>query len=713
MASDMFTNSKYYFNRELSWLKFNQRVLQEAIDKSNPLMEKLRFLAITASNQDEFFMIRVAGLRHQAENNIVKYDAAHMDAKAQLKAIDESAKRFVRVQYTYLHNVLNLLSREGLHFVGAGELSTKQINWLNRYFERVVYPVVTPLAVDSGHPFPFLANKTINTVVKIKRTDGAGLSADEAEPKIAILPIPSVLSRIVEIPADDKDSKERYFMYLEDIITHYCKAFFVGYDIVKSMTFRVTRDADLEIDEEEAKDLLQEMEESLRRRRRGEVVRLEVAGDGDDELLQFILDSLQLEMTDAYRVNGPLDLCMYFGFCDLPGYDHLRFAPFEPCKPAEMVGHEEESIFDVIRQHDIFVHHPFETFQVVEDFVAQAANDPDVLAIKQTLYRVSGNSPIISSLVKAADNGKQVTVLMEVKARFDEANNILMARRLEKAGCHVIYGLKGLKTHSKITMVVRREDDAIRRYVHLATGNYNGKTARIYTDCGIFTCNDEYGEDASSFFNVISGYSDPPLWNKFIVAPLNLREKIMAHIDEEIGHAERGEEAYIIAKMNSLLDKKVIAKLYEASSKGVSIDLIVRGICTLRPGIPGVSDNIRVRSIVGRFLEHHRLFYFKHGGKDSVFLSSADWMPRNLNERVELMIPIEEKSHKERVLRLLNLYLADNQKAHVMRADGSYRKLLAREDQVNVQEILMKEAEKAVEEPKLTAIERMQPMYKK
>ena len=713
MASDMFTNSKYYFNRELSWLKFNQRVLQEAIDKSNPLMEKLRFLAITASNQDEFFMIRVAGLRHQAENNIVKYDAAHMDAKAQLKAIDESAKRFVRVQYTYLHNVLNLLSREGLHFVGAHELSPKQINWLNRYFERVVYPVVTPLAVDSGHPFPFLANKTINTVVQIKRAERAGLTADEAEPKIAILPIPSVLSRIVEIPADDEDSKDRYFMYLEDIITHYCKAFFVGYDIVKSMTFRVTRDADLEIDEEEAKDLLLEMEESLRRRRRGEAVRLEVAGDGDDELLQFILDSLQLEMNDAYRVNGPLDLCMYFGFCDLPGYDHLRFAPFEPCKPAEMVGHESESIFDVIRQHDIFVHHPFETFQVVEDFVAQAANDPAVLAIKQTLYRVSGNSPIISSLVKAADNGKQVTVLMEVKARFDEANNILMARRLEKAGCHVIYGLKGLKTHSKITMVVRREDDAIRRYVHLATGNYNGKTAKIYTDCGIFTCNDEYGEDASSFFNVISGYSDPPLWNKFIVAPLNLREKIMAHIDEEIGHAERGEEAYIIAKMNSLLDKKVIAKLYEASSKGVTIDLIVRGICTLRRGIPGVSDNIRVRSIVGRFLEHHRLFYFKHGGKDSVFLSSADWMPRNLNERVELMIPIEEKSHKERVLRILNLYLEDNQKAHVMRADGSYRKLLAREDQVNVQEILMKEAQKAVEEPKLTAIERMQPMYKK
>lgn len=358
------------------------------------------------------------------------------------------------------------------------------------------------------------------------------------------------------------------------------------------------------------------------------------------------------------------------------------------------------------------MHHPFETFKTVEDFVAQAANDPQVLAIKQTLYRVSSNSPIISSLIKAADNGKQVTVLMEVKARFDEANNILMARRLEKSGCHVIYGLKGLKTHSKITMVVRREDDAIRRYVHLATGNYNGKTARLYTDCGIFTCNDEYGEDASAFFNLISGYSDPPIWNKFIVAPLNLREKIMELIDEEISYAEKGEPSYMIAKMNSLLDREVVAKLYEASSKGVKIDLIVRGICTLRPGIPNVSENIQVRSIIGRFLEHHRLFYFRHGGNDRVFLSSADWMPRNLNERVELMIPIEDKIHKERVRGILDLYLRDNQKAHVMRADGSYRKLVSKTDKVSAQETLMKEAKQASEHPKMTVVERMQPMFK-
>lgn len=703
----MFENYKYYFNRELSWLKFNQRVLQEAIDNTNPLMEKLRFIAITSSNLDEFFMIRVAGLRHQEENGIVKYDAAHMDARAQLRAIDESAKRLVRVQYTYLNHVMEMLGKEGLHFVKPEDLNEEQLEWLRIHFERVVYPVVTPLAIDSGHPFPFLANKTMNTVVQIKRS--VVETEEDKETKNAILPIPSVLDRIVEVPAKDG---QRYFIYLEDIINFYAEQFFVGYDILNTMTFRVTRDADLEIDEEEAQDLLLEMEESLRRRRRGATVRLEVAGEPDDELLHFILTSLQLKPKDAFIVQGPLDLCTYFGFCDMEGYDYLRYAPFESCEPADLVDHEEENIFDLIRRHDLFVHHPFETFKTVEDFVAQAANDPQVLAIKQTLYRVSSNSPIISSLIKAADNGKQVTVLMEVKARFDEANNILMARRLEKSGCHVIYGLKGLKTHSKITMVVRREDDAIRRYVHLATGNYNGKTARLYTDCGIFTCNDEYGEDASAFFNLISGYSDPPIWNKFIVAPLNLREKIMELIDEEISYAEKGEPSYMIAKMNSLLDREVVAKLYEASSKGVKIDLIVRGICTLRPGIPNVSENIQVRSIIGRFLEHHRLFYFRHGGNDRVFLSSADWMPRNLNERVELMIPIEDKIHKERVCGILDLYLRDNQKAHVMRADGSYRKLVSKTDKVSAQETLMKEAKQASEHPKMTVVERMQPMFK-
>ena len=711
----MFTNSKYYFNRELSWLKFNQRVLLESVDKSNPLLERLRFIAITSSNLDEFFMIRVAGLRHQAINGIVKYDAAHMDAKAQLKAIDESVKRLVSMQYTYLHQVMDLCEQEGLTFVKPKELEVEAANWLRHYFEQNIYPVVTPLAVDSGHPFPFLANHTINAIVQItpkqKFADvSAKKSNDDEEKKVAILPIPSVLDRIIELPTKEKG--QHRFVYLEDVITHYADEFFMGYDIEKTMIFRITRDADLEIDEEDAKDLLTEVEASLRRRRRGDAVRIEVSGTGEKDLLEFILESVELEEKDAYLIDGPLDLRMYFKFCDYPGYDRLRYEAFEPKRAIELKDTDSSNLFEVIKERDIFVHHPFESFTVVEKFIAQAATDPDVLAIKQTLYRVSGNSPIIAALIRAADNGKQVTVLMEVKARFDEENNIIMARRLEKAGCHVIYGLKGLKTHSKITMVVRRENDGIRRYVHLATGNYNGKTARMYTDCGIMTCNDEYGEDASRFFNLISGYSDPPIWNKLIVAPLNLREKIIEHIDEEIKWAEKGEDAYIIAKMNSLLDKAVIAKLYEASSKGVKIDLIIRGICTLRPGIDGVSDTITVRSVVGRFLEHHRIFYFRHGGNDNIFISSADWMPRNLNERVELMIPIEDRNHKVRIKGILDLYLADNQKAHIMKVDGSYRKVVAKENPISAQQVLMQEAIRGEHKETMTVIERLQPMFK-
>ena len=671
----MFSNAKYYFNRELSWLKFNQRVLLESIDSNTPLLERLRFIAIASSNLDEFFMIRVAGLRHQVVNGIVKYDAAHMDAKAQLKAIDESVQRLVSMQSTY-------------------------------YFEEHIYPVVTPLAVDSGHPFPFLTNHTINAIVRIFQI----LPDGTKDYKIAILPIPSVLDRIIEIPS--RSNKEHRFVYLEDVITYYANQFFQGYGIEDYMVFRITRDADLEIDEEEATDLLSEVEESLRRRRRGDAVRLEVCGDVKDHLLDFVLTSVELEQKDVYRIDGHLDCRMYFDFCNYPGLDELRYEPFDSKIPSELVDHEGESLFSIIGKQDLFVHHPFESFTVVEQFIAQAAVDPDVLAIKQTLYRVSGDSPIIASLIKAADNGKQVTVLMEVKARFDEENNIQMARRLEKAGCHVIYGLKGLKTHSKITMVVRRENDGIRRYVHLATGNYNGKTARVYTDCGIFTCNDEYGDDASRFFNLISGYSDPPIWNKFIVAPLNLREKIIELIDREIELAKKGEDAYIIAKMNSLLDKNVIAKLYEASTAGVRIELIVRGICTLRPGIAGVSDNITVRSIVGRFLEHHRLFYFRNGGNESLYLSSADWMPRNLNERVELMVPIEDKRHKERVKGILDLYLEDTLKAHIMRADGSYRKINDREYPISAQEELMKAAIENERKGSMTVIERLQPMLK-
>lgn len=711
----MLTDPRHYVNRELSWLKFNQRVLQEAIDPANPLLEQLKFIAIAASNMDEFFMIRVAGLKHQKASGVIKYDAAHMNATDQLEAIAIMAKRQMRVMGAYAKSVIGKLEEKGILFIKPEECDTIQLDWIRHYFERTVYPVVTPLAVDSGHPFPFLANRTLNAVVSLKRLPGENkvvednpLTINDEEVKVAILPIPSVLDRIVELPS--LVMGERIFMYLEDIILYFANQFFRGYEVTDQLLFRLTRDAYLDIDEEEAKDLLVEVEKSLRQRRKGTVVRMEVNGREDSELLAFLIDSLQIEEDDIFMVQVPLDARMYFSFTGKAGFEDLRYSEVEPSVPADLVEHEGD-LFSAIRKRDVFVHHPYESFEPVIDFVRQAAADPDVLAIKQTLYRVSGDSPIIKALMQAADNGKQVTVLMEVKARFDEENNIIMARRLEKSGCHVIYGLVGLKTHSKITMVVRREEDGIRRYVHLATGNYNGSTAKIYTDCGIFTCNDEYGEDASAFFNLISGYSDPPVWNKFIVAPLNLREKIVSAIDEEIAYAESGEEAHIIAKMNSLLDKKIIAKLYEASSKGVRIDLIVRGICALRPGLPGVSENITVRSIVGRFLEHHRLFYFRHGGHDDTYLSSADWMPRNLNERVELMIPIEEPLHKQRVRRILDLCLEDNQKVHIMCSDGTYRKIMAKQDQVSVQSILLKEAQKAVKREDAKELKIIEPIY--
>ena len=675
-----FHNPKYYFNRELSWLKFNQRVLQEAIDRSNPLLEKLRFLTIGSSNLDEFFMIRVSGLRHQEQSGVVKYDAAHMDAKAQLKAISEATKKLVSLQYTYFHDILKRLQKEGLHFVKVKDLKETELRWLYQYFRSHIFPVVTPLAVDASHPFPFLVNKTLNSVVKIHPIH------DVKQEKMAILPIPSVLNRIIEVPND----VHRHFVMLEDVINYYCEDFFVGHHIDSFTTFRVTRDADLDI-EEEATDLLREIEKSLRRRRRGEVVRVEVCQNYSPELLEFVLQGLQAKKEAVYIAEGILDVSSFNEFCNIPGYDHLRYTPFDPKELDCVKEKDPHSIFAYIREKDRLLHHPFDSFSIVEEFIARAAIDPDVLAIKQTLYRVSGDSPIVASLVKAAELGKQVTVLMEVKARFDEENNILMARRLEKAGCHVIYGLRGLKTHSKITMVVRKEGEVLRRYMHFATGNYNGKTARFYTDCGLLTCRDSYADDSSLFFNTISGYAEAQEWQRLIVAPLTLRTALMNLIDGEIQAVAAGKEGHIVAKMNSLLDKDIIAKLYEASCKGVKIDLIVRGICTLRPGIEGVSDYITVRSIVGRFLEHHRILYFKNHSESPYYISSADWMPRNLNDRVELMVPVEDKTLQETLKHILQLYLEDNQKAHSMRADGSYRKVIEKDHKVSAQTFFMKQ----------------------
>lgn len=680
-------DSHNYLNRECTWIKFNERVLRESMVPSNPLLEQLNFIAISASNLDEFFMIRVAGVKHLIESGVDHHDIAGMTPEEQFSAIESMVHEQVQQQYTYLATIREKLANEGLFFVAPSDLNRNQMDWLDSYFEREIYPVVTPMAVDSSHPFPFLSSQSLNLVVLLRRREGSDHTV-----KTAILPVPSsVLDRIIAVPGCRGTKK---FIFLEDILSLYAERFFLGCEIIETTPFRVTRDADLDIDDD-AEDLLAEVVKSLKKRKKGAAVRLEISSSASRTTMNLLKKELLLEERDVYVIPGPIDCKVFFSFTGIKGYDRLRYKPAFPQPSGELAGIDAPDIFSAIAKREIMVHHPYETFETIEHFIEAAAKDPNVLAIKQTLYRVSSKSPIIAALAQAAENGKQVTVLMEVKARFDEENNIHMAAKLEKAGAHVIYGIMGLKAHSKITLVVRREEEGIRRYVHLATGNYNGKTARIYTDVGILTSNTLMGVDASAFFNLLSGYSDPPHWNKLAVAPLNLRERIYEEINQEIGWAKKGKKTLIIAKMNSLLDKKVIAKLYEASQAGIPIRLIVRGICVLRPGVPGLSEHIEVHSIVGRYLEHSRLFYFYNNGKEDVFLSSADWMPRNLNERVELMVPIEYEPHKERVKGILNLYFKDNVKAYAMNSDGSYRYLAEErtEEPINAQELLQHEAE--------------------
>lgn len=681
-----FLDPQYYLNRECTWIKFNERVLRESVVPSNPLLEQLNFVAISASNLDEFFMIRVAGVKHLIESGVPHHDIAGMTPQEQFSAIETMVHKQVGQQYAYLNDIRDRLRGEGLRFVKPSELTEEQHIWLEQYFEREIYPVVTPMAVDPSHPFPFLSSLSLNLAVLLRRREG------DSSVKTAILPVPSsVLDRIIKVPGT---GDEKQFLFLEDVLSTFAERFFLGCEILEATPFRVTRDADLDIDDD-AEDLLAEVVKSLKKRKKGAAVRLELAVSASRMVKTLLMTELALEERDVYMIPGPLDCKVFFSFTGIEGYDHLRYAPAFPQPSWELEKLHAPDMWQAISQQDIMVHHPYETFETVEKFVRLAATDPDVLAIKQTLYRVSSKSPIIAALAQAAENGKQVTVLMEVKARFDEENNIHMAAKLEKAGCHVIYGIMGLKTHSKITLVVRREEEGIQRYVHVATGNYNGKTARIYTDVGILTSNTLIGIDASAFFNLLSGYSDPPQWNKLAVAPLNLRQRIYEEIDQEIDWARKGKKALIIAKMNSLLDKKVIARLYEASQAGVRIQLIVRGICVLRPGVPGLSEHIEVHSIVGRYLEHSRLFYFYNNGKEDVFISSADWMPRNLNERVELMIPVEYPPHKKRVKGILNLYFHDNVKAYAMNSDGTYRYLAdtRRGEPIHAQAMLQKEAE--------------------
>lgn len=691
------TKPEYFYNRELSWLKFNLRVLKEAMGKETPLLERLKFIAISASNLDEFFMVRVAGLWSNFDSGVEKRDASGMSVHEQLVAISQAAHEQVRTQTKSLIALMAEMDAVKLHFRRVKDLSELGKDWLEEYYREVVFPVLTPMAVDASRPFPFLANKTLNLAVELIKADG--------EHSMGLIQVPSVLDRIVEVEPEGK----RTFVFLEDIIASHCHDLFKGCHILDMVSFRVTRDSDLDLEEDDSVDLMKEVEESLRKRKRGAAVRLEIFKTNNNRIKKFLEENLDVTEMEVYEINGPLDPTCFFKFIGMKGMWPWLYEPFVPQRPLELP--DDSDLFAAIRENDILLHHPYESFDPVVKLVSDAADDPQVLAIKQTLYRVSGNSPIVAALARAAENGKQVTVLVELKARFDEENNILWARRLEKAGCHVIYGLVGLKTHAKIILIVRKEDNGIRRYLHLGTGNYNDSTAKLYTDLGLMTANDEFGSDASAFFNLLSGYSEPPVWNKLVMAPLGLREKIYALIDNEIAMVRAGREGQIIAKMNSLIDQPVIQKLYEASAAGVHIDLIVRGICGLRTGIEGISDNITVRSIVGRQLEHSRIFWFANGGEEQLYLSSADWMPRNLNDRVELFFPVETEEHIHRIKALLDLYLRDNVGAHMMQSNGTYRRVRNKLEPVSAQSTLYEMAQLAVTADKLPMEKRLQPVF--
>lgn len=683
-----FTNPAYYDNRELSWIKFDSRVLSEARDKSIPLLERLKFVSITSSNLDEFYMVRVASLLDMVHAGYRKRDIAGMTAEEQLTAINQSVRELVSTQYsTYMRSLVPLLNKEGIYVMDAHEdLTEEQGAFVDRYFMENVYPVLTPMAVDASRPFPLIRNKTLNIAALLRSKQNS------EETVFATVQVPGVLPRLVRIPGKENTT---VFILLEQIIERNIGKLFSNYKVLCAHPYRIMRNADLTIDEDEASDLLKEIENKLKMRQWGEVIRLEIEDKADKKLLKFLKSEFKVADEDIFHIAGPIDLTFLMKMYGIEGYDKLRYPSY---MPQPVPGIEPGSdIFAAIRKGDIFLHHPYETFDPVVDFIRQAAKDPDVLAIKQTLYRVSGNSPIISSLAEAAENGKQVSVLVELKARFDEEHNIVWAKKLEQAGCHVIYGLVGLKTHSKIALVVRREEDGIRRYVHLGTGNYNDSTAKLYTDCGIFTCKESIGEDATAVFNMLSGYSEPLAWNELALAPYWLRDKFLHLIEREKKHAKAGREARIVAKMNSLCDSGIIEALYEASAAGVKIDLIVRGICCLKVGIPGVSENITVRSIVGNFLEHSRIFYFRNDGNTEVYMGSADWMPRNLDRRVEIVFPVLEEELKEKALHILRTELADNVKARIMQPDGHYEKADRRgKAAVNSQEQFCREAVAAV-----------------
>jgi polyphosphate kinase len=655
-----------YINRDLSWIEFNRRVLQEAQDLSTPLLERVKFLSIVSSNLDEFMSVRIAGMKEQNKAFITKSDFSGYTPQKLLRRTMKRAAMMVAEQYRTYRELTRLLAKEHIIVSCYDDLNTQQKQAMDDYFVNMVFPVLTPMAVDQSRPFPLVHSQSIYLSVLLHK----GGVEQEAEPFFAIVQIPSNLPRIIKVPVRPHSKKHEYIL-LEDLIEQHIASLFSGYTTVAVNSFRLTRNADLVVNEEEAEDLLEEIEKELHKRRRGAPVRLEVQKGMHPTALEWLVEEFELT-EDIFMIDGPLDLTFLMKFVNsLQGFEHLRYPRVDSVYPREFA--DTEDMFSVIRERDVLMYHPYESFEAVNDFIAEAAQDPSVLAIKMMMYRVSGNSEIVKALALAAEAGKQVTVVVELKARFDEERNIAWARKLEKAGCHVVYGLVGLKTHAKIMLVVRQEEEELRRYVHVGTGNYNDATARLYTDIGLFTAHPIIGEDASMLFNEVTGYSAPRSWKALVVAPTDLKPKLFELIRREAEHAAAGRAAGIIAKMNSLSNQETIDELYGASVAGVQIELIVRGVCCLRPGIPGVSDNIKVRSIVDRFLEHSRIFYFENGGEPEVWLSSADWMTRNLTRRIELMCPVFDERLKAIVIQILKMSLHDNVKARELQANGQYR----------------------------------------
>jgi len=670
----------HFFNRELSWLEFNGRVLEEAQDTNNPLLERLKFLSIVGSNLDEFFMTRVASLLDQINEKSVKTEPSGLTPKEQIERISVRTHKQVLDMYNcYNRSLIKSLKIENIHFIKPRDLNNIQLDFIRDYYNNNISPVLTPMIINKNQPFPLILNKTLNIALLLQ---------DKANdnPVFGTIQVPSVLNRLIEIPS--LESKKN-FVFLEEIIKVNLTALFDKYNIIAISCYRITRNAYLDVDEEESEDLLTAVQLSLKQRKWGSAIRLEIEHGLNPLLLKLLEEELEISSEEEYKINGPIDLTFLMKLSGLKGYDALHYEPIKPNVYTNLL--EENDLFQSISKQDILLHHPYDSFEMVVNLVKEAAEDPDVLAIKQTLYRVSGNSPIVEALAQAADNGKQVTVLLELKARFDEQNNITWAKKLETAGCHVIYGLVGLKTHCKILLIVRREEGFIKRYVHLGTGNYNDVTAKLYTDLGLLTANPYFGADASAIFNTLSGCSSPSHLYKMTLAPINLRKKFLDLIHKETEYAKLGRQARIIAKLNSLVDTEIIEALYNASSAGVTIDLIVRGICCLRPKIPFISERITVRSIIGRFLEHSRIYYFYGDGEELIFLSSADLMKRNLDRRVELFFPVEDPIARAKVMNILNIALQDTSKSRALNLDGTYSKIneQGRELLINSQEIFI------------------------